>query len=471
MGLVHFRKVSVVADGIDLMKDRTQPIGGSGERPVDLVGALRAAHAALDVASALDPEGAPVGWAPLTATAPDVLAEIVRLAARLEGRVSGLKLHVVAAAEVANAAEVVAATDTGAWAAASAERNRTREWGSVWLACLLDQRYHHVRRALACGSISEEHAVIIIRAAERVPDTVTDDELAECEAILVGKAAHMSPRNLRRAARRLLDPLSKQAADELEGELLAEQESDAERNTWFQIYDNEDGTWGGRFVIPELHGQLLLQALERLTAPRRSGRSKDGQPVEDPTVGLKYHRVAESLGMGFCELVEHLPTDGHARSGITMVVHVDEEALRTRIGAATLSTGGRITAGEALRLACEARQMPMVMGGRMLEVNLGSSTRLFSKAQYVALSAYHTTCAGEGCERPYSWCELHHLRPWSEGGPTDLANAVPLCGHHHRRIHDQLYEHERTPAGEFRFRHRWPSRRRRDRTNRPIWAA
>jgi hypothetical protein len=44
------------------------------------------------------------------------------------------------------------------------------------------------------------------------------------------------------------------------------------------------------------------------------------------------------------ELIEHLPADGHARSGSTMVVHVKEETLRTRVGAATLATGGRITA-------------------------------------------------------------------------------------------------------------------------------
>jgi hypothetical protein len=416
-------------------------------------------------------DGLPAGWVSLSSLEAEELAEAVRLAALLEGRTAGLKLHVVAAAEAANAAEVLAAADTGAWAAKSAGGCRTREWGSAWLAGLLEQRYHHVRRGLARGSLSEEHAVIIVRAAERVPDEVSDRDLAECEAILVAKAAHMTPRNLRRAARRLLDPLSKAAADEMEGELLEEQERDAEKDTWFQIFDNEDGTYGGRFVIPELHGQLLVQALERLTAPRRQGRSRDGEAVEDPTVGVKYRRVAECLGMGFCELIEHLPTDGHARSGITMVVHVEEEALRTRVGAATLSTGGRVSVGEALRLACEARQMPLVMGGKLLQLNLGSSTRLFSKAQYVALSAYHTTCAADGCERPYSWCELHHLKPWGEGGPTDLANAVPLCGHHHRRIHDQLYGHERTPAGEIRFRHRWPSRRRRDRSDRPARAA
>ncbi|WP_406832976.1 HNH endonuclease signature motif containing protein [Pedococcus sp. KACC 23699] len=43
--------------------------------------------------------------------------------------------------------------------------------------------------------------------------------------------------------------------------------------------------------------------------------------------------------------------------------------------------------------------------------------------------------------RPYAWSELHHEDPWSQGGRTDLAKAVPLCGHHHRRAHDPRYSH------------------------------
>ena len=451
------------------MEDTTTPLIPAPE-PVDLVAALRAAHAALDAVSLLDDDGSPAGWAPLNAD-PDVLAEVVRLAARLEGRTSGLKLHVVAAAERANAAEVVAATDTGAWAAKSAGGCRTRDWGRSWLATLLGRRYHHVQRSLARGEISEEHAVIIVRAAQRVPETVTDAELAECEKVLVAKAASMTPRNLRRAARRLLGPLGKAAADELEQHLLVDEQERAERDTWLEIYDNEDGTYGGRFVIPTLHGELLAQALERLTAPRRHGKNNAGEPVTDPTINHRFSTLGEGRGLAFCELIEHLPTDGHARSGITMVVHVAEDTLRSRVGAATLSTGGRIPVDQALRLACEAGQMPMVLNGKSLPLHLGASSRLFTKAQWVALSAFHETCAAEGCLRPYSWCELHHLQPWSRGGLTDLDNALPLCGHHHRRIHDDHYEHQRTPAGEIAFRHRWPSRRRPDRDDRDTWAA
>src|SRR5688572_25604220 len=81
------------------------PAGGRA----GLLDALRLAHAALDAASELGEDGLPAGWASLTDLEAEELAEAVRLAALLEGRTAGLKLHVVAAAETANAAEVVAA--------------------------------------------------------------------------------------------------------------------------------------------------------------------------------------------------------------------------------------------------------------------------------------------------------------------------------------------------------------------------
>jgi hypothetical protein len=427
-----------------------------------LIAALEAAHAALDRATVCDEAGGVVGWVAAAGMSAEELCRAVCLEARLEARVAGLKLHTVAAAEAAGAASASAAADTGAWAASAAGRTRSRSWGAVWLANLLDEKYPHTRAALAGGRISEEHAAVIVRAAEAVPDGVTPADLALCEERLVAKAETMCPRRLRRAARRLLEPLSRQLADVHEEGLLLQQERHAEAETWLTLGDNGDGTYSGRFTVPELHGILLRTALETLSSPRRYGRDRSGRPVEDPTIPGMGARLSwpEALGAAFVELLEHLPTTGHTRSGVTLVVHVDEDELRAGAGSATLPTGAAISVAEARRLACEAGQLPLVLSGRSQPLDLGASTRLFSRAQALALSAVHDTCAAEGCERPFAWSELHHLRPWGEGGPTDLANAVPLCGFHHRRIHDNRYHHERQPDGSIRFRHRWPSRRR-----------
>ncbi|MDZ7882807.1 MAG: HNH endonuclease signature motif containing protein [Mycobacterium sp.] len=44
-------------------------------------------------------------------------------------------------------------------------------------------------------------------------------------------------------------------------------------------------------------------------------------------------------------------------------------------------------------------------------------------------------CAHPGCGRPVSWCDAHHIRPWSSGGHTSIDNGVLLCRLHHTAIH------------------------------------
>jgi hypothetical protein len=64
------------------------------------------------------------------------------------------------------------------------------------------------------------------------------------------------------------------------------------------------------------------------------------------------------------------------------------------------------------------------------------------------------TCAADGCERPFAWCELHHRRLWSRRGRTDLADAIPLCHFHHQRIHDTGFRHQLLPDDSIRFSRR-----------------
>jgi Domain of unknown function (DUF222)/HNH endonuclease len=409
---------------------------------------LRDLHAALDRLAEAEVDGRDVRSA---------LSEV----ARAEARLASVKLRLVAVAEALELSAQDGSTDTASWTAKAVGGTRPRSWAAVWLARQVRDTYRHTGAALADGRISEAHAAIIVAAATSVPDGVSDEELTRCEEVLVGKAERMKPASLRLAARRLLEPISRQLADEHQETQLREQEQRAERETWLWLDDNGDGTWTGKFTLPELHAQTLLARLEALSAPRRHNRNGLGQPVQDATVpgmGLHYNR-AEALGLAFGELIEHLPVDGHGRSTYSLVVHVSEQQLREGAGAAVLETGAEVSIGQARRLACEAGILPLVLSGASVPLDLGREQRLFTRRQAIALSSRHQHCAAEGCERPFAWCELHHLRPWSEGGPTDLDNAVPLCGFHHRRIHHEHYTVARAPDGSLRFTHRWPSRR------------
>ena len=69
------------------------------------------------------------------------------------------------------------------------------------------------------------------------------------------------------------------------------------------------------------------------------------------------------------------------------------------------------------------------------DLDLGRSTRLANRAQRRALRALYSTCAIPGCSVHFNRCKLHHIIWWRNGGRTDLANLVPVCTHHHTKVH------------------------------------
>ena len=66
---------------------------------------------------------------------------------------------------------------------------------------------------------------------------------------------------------------------------------------------------------------------------------------------------------------------------------------------------------------------------------LGRSRRLASPQQRIALSARDLHCQFPDCTRRHS-LEAHHIRMWSEGGPTDMDNMLLLCRSHHIAVHE-----------------------------------
>lgn len=387
----------------------------------------------------------------------DELPEVLSELAVLEARVGALKLEVLAEADRRRVADQTGDTGTDAWAAKLTGTTRGVMAGGIWLANLLRSKYDATREAFAAGGINQDQARVIVRAAEDLPAAVTRDQAIAAEAGLVAKAVNgMNARRLRQAARRMLEKINRELADQHEAGQLKKEERRAANETWLQLSDNGNGTFSGRFTIPELHGHLLRNYLERLTAPRRLTRNQAGEPVEDDTLpaGTQTLSRTEKLGAGFLELLEHLPSDGHGPIGATLLVNLDLKHLLDGLASANLDTGARISAGEARRLACGAGIVPAVLGGDSEPLDLGREKRLHTRAQRRALSLKHDSCATEGCERPFAWTEIHHPHAWSHGGHTSLDNALPLCGFHHRKAHDDRYTMRHTPTGEVRFRRR-----------------
>jgi len=77
-------------------------------------------------------------------------------------------------------------------------------------------------------------------------------------------------------------------------------------------------------------------------------------------------------------------------------------------------------------------------------LDVGRSVYAFPDKIRTAIRHRDQTCTFGSCTRPADWCHLHHLTPWSAGGPTSERNGACLCGHHHRLVHRQGWRGELT---------------------------
>jgi len=120
---------------------------------------------------------------------------------------------------------------------------------------------------------------------------------------------------------------------------------------------------------------------------------------------------------------------------VTLVVHVEAEALAAGHGTAEVERGPVLSAQVARRLACDARVQTVAEGPDGSTVGIGRTARTIPP--WLARQVRHRDqgCRFPGCERT-RWVHLHHLIHWADGGGTDLDNLVTLCGHHHRLVHE-----------------------------------
>lgn len=420
--------------------------------------AVEAAAAAVDALRSLE----------LAEVAESQLGDCLAAVARMESQAAAMRGELLAEAERRQTALRTACTGTDAWAVAFTGDTREMNAGGLRIARLLREKYAATREAFAAGSVTTAQVRVIVNACEQSPVEARPDQVAAAEELMVGKASGasrrggkpMDPKQLRQAARRMFDRIDHELADRHEAIMLGREARGAARETYFQLSDNGDGTFSGRFTIPELHGHLLRGVLDKLTAPRRRGRGPLGQEVIDDSVSTSDGFTVGGLerkGLAFCELLEHLPTTGWQLTGggnaTSVLVRIDFDDLVRRVsdqmeaaGSGRLDNGVKITAATVERLACEAEIVPTILDGDEAILYHGRGQRLHDRHQRNALAHLHSTCAISGCERPFAWTEVHHPLPWAAGGGTDIDNAVPLCGFHHQRAHDGQFLLRRDPG-------------------------
>ncbi|MCF6378362.1 HNH endonuclease [Nocardioides KLBMP 9356] len=392
--------------------------------------------------------GLPV-WSMSAAEAGDALVLLTRARSQLDAllvRVLGQATAVGTGSEVG--------LSTHAWWARETRVTQAEVQRLSSLASALE-RYDGVAAALASGDLRLDQARVVVDAVDALPVDVSEVVAADATRFLLDKAVEHDAKALRVLGRRVLEVVDPVAADAEEARRLEAEEADARARASFTMVDDGHGQSHGRFSIPTLHGEVLRKHLLAIAFPSRFRRDPGGDAVGAAPVerGVTRHR----MGLAFVDYIESRPEASVPSAGgvpATVVVTMDVDTLTGGLKAASLDTGGRISAGEARRIACRAGIVPVVLGGPSVVLDVGRRRRFHSEAQRVAMGVRDGGCTAAGCDAPPAFCHAHHDDAWARGGRTSVAAGRLLCPKHHRLVHDPAFQHGLDKHGQVLFTRR-----------------
>ena len=310
-------------------------------------------------------------------------------------------------------------------------------------------RFPRLAEALTDGTVDARQASVIAAAVAAIPANLRDvdagvppseaaaqahgdagayqpaDPLAErALSALLEMAGQFSAHQLRGLGERILAHVAPDVADRAEEAALRRAEARAQRKRHFTLALPVDGLVRVSGLLPVEDAAIVRAAIEPLCTPI---------PGDDRTPG---QRRADAL-IDVCRLAlrtTDLPEHGGEPPQVAVTVPLDVLTSALRTG--RLDNGDRLSPDTVRRMACDARIVPVVLGGAGQVLDAGRARRLATGALRRALVVRDRGCSFPACDRPPRWCDSHHLHHWSDGGPTSLSNLVLVCRHHHRLLHD-----------------------------------
>jgi hypothetical protein len=293
-----------------------------------------------------------------------------------------------------------------------------------------------VTEALSGGEITHDHAKLIVGFLPSLPDPDARDH---AEKLLLDAARTTDPTRLGRGLRELADRLCLNETAEERAVRMRE-------GRYLSFTDTIDQMVLVTGALDRVGARILHKALAPLSlkAGEVDERST-GQRKADALVELA--RLAMNRG--------ELPDTAGEPTQVTVTIPLAD--LQRDLGLGEPAPGSidgvPVTANTARMLACDAGIIPAVLGSPAEVLDLGRSTRTWSRAQRRAAKLR----AGGHCEAPrcharIDRCDLHHDQHWAHGGPTNLANGIYLCAYHHWLVHHTPWTITRTPDGSIQFR-------------------
>ncbi|MEZ5380290.1 MAG: HNH endonuclease signature motif containing protein [Microthrixaceae bacterium] len=170
------------------------------------------------------------------------------------------------------------------------------------------------------------------------------------------------------------------------------------------------------------NGDITRADLDRTDAQRRADALyrifQDAATAPDGAVPPGFVHNIHWSATAFEEMLAAMDADRPPR------LHPDTFMCRT-------DDGHDLDPTEAAATSLFSQFRRIVVNAAGVVIDLGRARRFTGSAR-AAATATHTHCIWPGCHAPAGRCDVDHLTEHSRNGPTNPANAAPLCGRHNR---------------------------------------
>ena len=286
-----------------------------------------------------------------------------------------------------------------------------------------------VGRGMRDGSLSPEKADAVGKGVRFVEERVALTG-TEREKIVTRLMVQETPGDIATTARETAIELAEHA-DIADAVPAAENAALNEMS----IATGDDGRVSATVDLDVLTAEELLAALDPLMTPVPE---PDGSPDPRPVSKRRADALRQVIGTYLSG--SERPTSGGVLPHVTLIVPTTGSTPAGASPVATLGYTGPVSPATVELVLCESAVAAVEVDQHGAPMNVGREQRLFPPAIRKALAVRDRGCAFPGCGRPVSWCDAHHVRPWSAGGDTALANGVLLCRMHHTLIHHGGWE-------------------------------
>ncbi len=197
--------------------------------------------------------------------------------------------------------------------------------------------------------------------------------------------------------------------------------------------------WGS---LPGLDARLVEKAIDQ----------RADEVVTDTGLGVAQRRAVALVAICQDSLYGGQPSSDGVPVDVGVIVDARTAAATKGETGVAVITGPRLGRRALEEIMCDGTLEVFGISETGTPLTLGRKQRTVTRRQRRLILERDGGCTVEGCSSRYR-LEVHHVIPWSAGGPTDEDNLITLCWyHHHIAVHREGLHVQRLGTSRVRLK-------------------